>query len=91
MIVHFCRYLLYSVNYGEGFNLRRDVYIRMANLVRKLNEKSHDQYWTLVRCSYLLTKLFTHQWKIESVAIDWSAVENSIHLNLSMILKNYFI
>ncbi|CAL4144320.1 unnamed protein product, partial [Meganyctiphanes norvegica] len=39
------RYLLYSVNPGEGFNLRRDVYMRVANLVHKLNEKEH---WILV-------------------------------------------
>lgn len=30
------RYLLYDCNPGEGFNLRRDVYIRMANLVKEL-------------------------------------------------------
>ena len=39
------RYLLYDVNPGEGFNLRRDVYIRMANLVKFLNE---DEPWILV-------------------------------------------
>lgn len=39
------RYLLYGVNSGEGFNLRRDVYIRVANLVRKL---SQDHNWVLV-------------------------------------------
>ena len=32
------RYLFYDVNPGEGFNLRRDVYMRVAALVRKLNE-----------------------------------------------------
>lgn len=39
------RYLLYDYNPGEGFNLRRDVYIRIANLVKYLNTK---QDWTLV-------------------------------------------
>ncbi|MPC16260.1 GDP-fucose protein O-fucosyltransferase 2 [Portunus trituberculatus] len=39
------RYLLYDVNYGEGFNLRRDVYVRIANLVRKL---SQDHNWVLL-------------------------------------------
>ena len=29
------RYVLYDVNPGEGFNLRRDVYMRMAVFVRK--------------------------------------------------------
>ena len=39
------RYLLYDVNPGEGFNLRRDVYMRVCNLVKFLNE---DGPWTLV-------------------------------------------
>ncbi|CAH8468561.1 unnamed protein product [Schistosoma turkestanicum] len=34
------RYLLYDVFYGEGFNLRRDVYIRVANTVRLLRDPS---------------------------------------------------
>ncbi|KAH8849327.1 GDP-fucose protein O-fucosyltransferase 2 [Schistosoma japonicum] len=32
--IHSKRYLFYDVFYGEGFNLRRDVYIRVANTVR---------------------------------------------------------
>ena len=39
------RYLLYSVNPGEGFNLRRDVHMRAATLVKKLREKED---WILV-------------------------------------------
>jgi len=39
------RYLLYDVNPGEGFNLRRDVYMRVANMVNFLNE--HEP-WVLV-------------------------------------------
>ena len=39
------RYLLYDVNPGEGFNLRRDVYLRVSNLVKNLNEK---EPWVLV-------------------------------------------
>uniref|UniRef100_A0A8C4N4N7 GDP-fucose protein O-fucosyltransferase 2 n=1 Tax=Eptatretus burgeri TaxID=7764 RepID=A0A8C4N4N7_EPTBU len=38
-------FLLYDVNPGEGFNLRRDVYMRVASLVKRL-ERSSD--WTLV-------------------------------------------
>jgi hypothetical protein len=41
-----CRYILYDVNPPEGFNLRRDVYMRMAIFVRKM-EKLGD--WHLVR------------------------------------------
>lgn len=33
------RYLLYDVNPGEGFNLRRDVYMRVANTVRQLRQR----------------------------------------------------
>ncbi|XP_047739291.1 GDP-fucose protein O-fucosyltransferase 2-like [Hyalella azteca] len=33
-------YLLYSVNIGEGFNLRRDVYLRFATFVHSLNAKT---------------------------------------------------
>nr|XP_027232330.1 GDP-fucose protein O-fucosyltransferase 2-like [Penaeus vannamei] len=39
------RYLLYDVNPGEGFNLRRDVYVRIANLARRLSEMDN---WILV-------------------------------------------
>ena len=42
-------YLLYDVNHGEGFNLRRDVYIRMAHLVHALRERtSPESNWILV-------------------------------------------
>uniref|UniRef100_A0A914HCH2 GDP-fucose protein O-fucosyltransferase 2 n=1 Tax=Globodera rostochiensis TaxID=31243 RepID=A0A914HCH2_GLORO len=36
------RFLLYDVNPGEGFNLRRDVYTRVANAVRQLRERGLD-------------------------------------------------
>uniref|UniRef100_A0A915D7K3 GDP-fucose protein O-fucosyltransferase 2 n=1 Tax=Ditylenchus dipsaci TaxID=166011 RepID=A0A915D7K3_9BILA len=35
-------YLIYDINHGEGFNLRRDVYMRIANTVRQLREKGHN-------------------------------------------------
>lgn len=44
-IVNSKKYLIYDVNPGEGFNLRRDVYLRVANLVKLLNENGN---WTLV-------------------------------------------
>ncbi|KAI6235337.1 GDP-fucose protein O-fucosyltransferase 2 [Aphelenchoides besseyi] len=40
------RYLIYGVNPGEGFNLRRDVYLRIANTVRELRQKGNN--YTLV-------------------------------------------
>uniref|UniRef100_A0A1I7XAI4 peptide-O-fucosyltransferase n=1 Tax=Heterorhabditis bacteriophora TaxID=37862 RepID=A0A1I7XAI4_HETBA len=36
------RYFLYDVNHGEGFNLRRDVYMRLANTVRLLRESGEN-------------------------------------------------
>lgn len=40
------RYILYDVNPPEGFNLRRDVYMRMAVFARKMQHKFGD--WHLV-------------------------------------------
>ncbi|XP_064470972.1 GDP-fucose protein O-fucosyltransferase 2-like [Ornithodoros turicata] len=42
------KFLLYDVNPGEGFNLRRDVYMRMARLVSGLNNAQDTATWTLV-------------------------------------------
>lgn len=39
------RYLLYDVNPPEGFNLRRDVYIRIASLLKTLLKSEN---WVLV-------------------------------------------
>ena len=33
------KFILYDVNVGEGFNLRRDVYMRMASLVKSLGNQ----------------------------------------------------
>ena len=41
------RYITYTVNYGEGFNLRRDVYLRAVSLVLSLRRET-DLNWTLV-------------------------------------------
>lgn len=46
VLSHHIRYLLYDVNPPEGFNLRRDVYIRMASLVKTLTKDGDD--WVLV-------------------------------------------
>ena len=42
------RYLFYDVNMGEGFNLRRDVFMRVAILVKNLNIKSKLYHYSLV-------------------------------------------
>jgi len=44
----FFRYIFYDVNPGEGFNLRRDVFMRMAVFVKKLNEENQGKF-VLVR------------------------------------------
>lgn len=41
------KFIMHDVNPGEGFNLRRDVYLRVANLVKMLNDQD-DQNWILV-------------------------------------------
>lgn len=61
------RYLLYEVNPGEGFNLRRDVYIRMANLVRFLND---DELWTLVLPPW--NRLYHWRSAVKQSQIPWS-------------------
>ena len=42
------RYIFYDVNPGEGFNLRRDVFMRVGIMVKKMNEQSNKYSYTLV-------------------------------------------
>ncbi|CAK9833567.1 GDP-fucose protein O-fucosyltransferase 2 [Anthophora retusa] len=42
------RYILYDVNPVEGFNLRRDVYIRTAVFIKNLIEEEKEFKWQLV-------------------------------------------
>jgi len=62
-------YLFYDVNPGEGFNLRRDVYMRVAVLVKKLRQTAD---WVLVLPPW--DRLF--HWKSEDLGtqakINWS-------------------
>lgn len=60
------RYLLYDVNPGEGFNLRRDVYMRVANMMKILREK---QNWVLVVPPW--RKLYHWRSPIEQNALPW--------------------
>ena len=60
------RYLLYDVNPGEGFNLRRDVYMRVANMMKLLREK---QNWILVVPPW--RKLYHWRSAIEQNALPW--------------------
>ncbi|CAH1798259.1 unnamed protein product, partial [Owenia fusiformis] len=61
------RFLLYDCNPGEGFNLRRDVYIRIANLVKKLNT---IEPWTLVLPPW--GRLYHWKSNVEQMKIPWS-------------------
>ena len=42
------RYIFYDVNPGEGFNLRRDVFMRVAVMVKRLNDLGKGKF-VLVR------------------------------------------
>ena len=46
--------MLFGVNPGEGFNLRRDVFIRMANLVVLLNKEVSNVYFRLKVKKFIL-------------------------------------
>lgn len=63
------RYLLYDCNPGEGFNLRRDVYIRIANLVKYLNT---NERWTLVLPPWGGIRYHWKEWNLEQSKIPWS-------------------
>nr|CAH8821956.1 unnamed protein product [Trichobilharzia regenti] len=45
--IHCKKYLFYDVFYGEGFNLRRDVYIRVANTLRLLRHPNQIPEYAL--------------------------------------------
>ena len=68
------RYLLYDCNPGEGFNLRRDVYLRIANLVKAMrnDEKCKKDDWVLVLPPW---GRIGYHWKekdMEQSRIKWS-------------------
>ncbi|CAI2348244.1 unnamed protein product [Caenorhabditis sp. 36 PRJEB53466] len=58
-------FLLYDVNFGEGFNLRRDVYMRVANAVRSLRESGHNYVLVLPPWGRL------QHWQRMQVALPW--------------------
>ncbi|VDL80030.1 unnamed protein product [Nippostrongylus brasiliensis] len=60
------RYLLYDVNHGEGFNLRRDVYMRIANAVRLLREAGEPFVLVLPPWGGL------YHWQRQAVKVRWS-------------------
>ncbi len=66
------KYLLYDVNPSEGFNLRRDVYIRMANLVNNLNNKYNRIEWILVLPPWNNLVHWKNRQELDQTKIDWS-------------------
>lgn len=42
------RYIFYDVNPSEGFNLRRDVYVRVATFIQQLVKENTMYEWKLV-------------------------------------------
>ncbi|XP_061579709.1 GDP-fucose protein O-fucosyltransferase 2 [Cololabis saira] len=84
------RYLLYDVNPPEGFNLRRDVYIRMASLVKTLRKEGDD--WVLVVPPW--GRLYHWQSpKIDQIRIPWGEFFSltSLQANVPVIEYEEFI
>ena len=66
------RYLVYGVNFGEGFNLRRDVYLRISNVVRQLREKGRILGVKKLR----IMCMFRPQLRSRSAALVHAALES---------------
>nr|CDJ94763.1 Sterile alpha motif SAM and PDZ and Pleckstrin homology and GDP-fucose protein O-fucosyltransferase domain containing protein [Haemonchus contortus] len=60
------RYLIYDVNHGEGFNLRRDVYMRIANTVRLLRKAGEPFVLVLPPWGGL------YHWQTQGIKLRWS-------------------
>ena len=78
------RYLLYDCNPGEGFDLRRDVYMRVANLVKAMreNDKCKQDDWVLVLPPW---GRIGYHWKekdMEQSRIPWEKFFDVPSLNL---------
>ncbi|XP_026563479.1 GDP-fucose protein O-fucosyltransferase 2 isoform X1 [Pseudonaja textilis] len=81
----FRRYLLYDVNPPEGFNLRRDVFIRIASLLKTLLK---TEAWVLVLPPW--GRLYHWQTpKIHQVQIPWSKFFDVTSLNKNIQVIEY--
>ncbi|KAK6742630.1 hypothetical protein RB195_010095 [Necator americanus] len=69
------RFLIYDVNHGEGFNLRRDVYMRIANTVRLLREAGEPFVLVLPPWGAL------YHWQRQEVKLKWSVFFDVENLN----------
>lgn len=71
------RYLLYDCNPGEGFNLRRDVYMRMSNLVKALRaDGTKNQNWVLVLPPWGRIRYHWKEEDMEESKIPWKSFFN---------------
>lgn len=64
------RFMIYDVNPGEGFNLRRDVYIRAANLIKHMITRGEDWVLVLPPWSHL------YHWKsryLHQIGTEWKS------------------
>lgn len=71
---HNRRYLLYDCNPGEGFNLRRDVYLRIANLLHAMrnDDKCKKDDWVLVLPPWGRIGYHWKEQNMEQSRIKWS-------------------
>ncbi|EFA07652.2 GDP-fucose protein O-fucosyltransferase 2 [Tribolium castaneum] len=65
------RYLLYDVNPPEGFNLRRDVYMRFAILAYKLKQSKKDELNNFKLVLPPWSRLFHWKYNAEPEHIPW--------------------
>uniref|UniRef100_A0A914YBM1 GDP-fucose protein O-fucosyltransferase 2 n=1 Tax=Panagrolaimus superbus TaxID=310955 RepID=A0A914YBM1_9BILA len=70
------RYLLYEVNFGEGFNLRRDVYMRVAQTVQSLRQKGDNYILVLPPWGNL------YHWRDRARRVPWRELFDLKSLNL---------
>ncbi|CAK8690674.1 GDP-fucose protein O-fucosyltransferase 2-like [Clavelina lepadiformis] len=85
------RYLLYDCNPGEGFNLRRDVYLRIANLLQSIrsDKKCKNDDWVLVLPPW---GRIGYHWKergMEQSRIKWSTFFDVESLNKYIPVMEY--
>lgn len=68
------KYIFYEVNPPEGFNLRRDVYLRLAIMVKKFSEKErkHGRQWKLVLPPWGPLYHWRSTQKISQRALPWN-------------------
>ncbi|GMS89683.1 hypothetical protein PENTCL1PPCAC_11858, partial [Pristionchus entomophagus] len=68
-------YILYDVNRGEGFNLRRDVHMRVAIAVKKMREKGVNAVLVLPPWGGL------YHWRDRMTGVRWSELFDVPSLN----------